>query len=165
MADQPIPALSQADLTAILTAITALNNQLSFLKPVPKDAKRKAQNMGNNAVNYVEKGVLNSQNHLGKLSRDFDEKAYQSTYALLKQSTEIRSKLQVLTTKLDSNLEAWGADLMVSTNKVYKSLQEAAKEDDALKPSVAEMGEFYKRRNRKDKPAAVQVATKASDKG
>lgn len=146
-------SLSDADATAIASAITEMKSKMPFLMTVPKSDKKRKQKMGNNAISYVNKGLVNARNQINLLPRNFNVEEFEKDGALVVQLNQIRNSLTELTAKLNDTIEVLGEELMTQANLVYNTLQREAKNDNALKSNAAEMAEFYKRRNTPDEPS------------
>lgn len=150
-------AITPAQKTNLLNGAQALIDNLPVTESIsPKDKKAKQQ-LGTGGINYVDKAITFSEIHMQHMPRNFDLVEMKKDKALFTELIEIEAKVSDALNKIRMMLSMAGIDQMADANRVYKALQDAAATNSSMKPVVAEIGEFYKKRNSKDKtpPASL----------
>lgn len=134
--------LTDADKTAVLTAMDQIKTKMPFLitTPVGQTAKR---TMGAKSVEYVNLCLEGAKNFPGKLTVDFDTEEFDKDVSLINQLWTIRIQLAALLESVDDTMNTASGEAMRSADEVYGLLKAAAKKDGTVKELVDRISQRF----------------------
>ena len=144
--------LTDADQTAVLTAITTIKNKLPFLITLTPDDRKSLPKMGNNSTAYVDKAYQFANQNSEKLGADFGMDEYTTDYSLFQQLQPIVTAISELSEAIADTELALGSDLMVRSNLAYGFMKVLSKSSGSFDELRSDMGQRFARGPRKPKP-------------
>lgn len=137
-------SLSPADITAINTALETIEQKLPFLINLTPDERRSLFKMGDKSLAFVNNSVTAAKTNPGILPANFDTEEFNRDYELAMNLSELLTRLQQLTEKVDDTLLAVGSEAMNSSLAVYDYVKTGAKTTPGLKTVAEQLKERFK---------------------
>jgi hypothetical protein len=144
-------AISDAQIAAIDTSLAALETNLPTVPSISDKEKKAKQQLGPNGVSYVNKAASMAATHFNVMPKSLELEEVNKDLKLFNQLNVVEIKVLKLLSIIQNMRQLAGIDMMEHSNSIYKALQDAAKKDASLMAAVAELGEFYAKRNTKAK--------------
>jgi len=156
--DKISAALTDADLTLILAAITTIRSKMPFIITLAVGEKA-TRVMGSKSVDYVNLGLEGAKDYPKKLTADFDLVEFTKDVTLINQLEKVRIPLTALVSSICDTINAAGSDAIRASDEVYDSLKKSAKKDGTGKDLVARMGAKYEGQKKPRKPKTPKPPT------
>lgn len=144
-------ALTPAQKTLILDGLAVVKTNIPNVPTLSASDKKAKQQLGSSGLSYVSKAMTFGETYLSVMPRNFDLVELKKDHTLYSDLLVMESKIGEIQNRIQMMRSMAGIDVIKECNRIYKALKDAAKDDLSLKPVVVELGEFYKKRNQKDK--------------
>ncbi|MEA5426244.1 MULTISPECIES: hypothetical protein [Arcicella] len=136
--------LNEADKIAAIAFLQQAKDQLPFLISTPAD-QSPSRVMGSKSVEYVLLCLEGAKSYPNKMTGDFDTEEFEKDVVLISQLRSVKLAVADLLDRIDDTMLAASADAMIASDKVYKLLKVACKEDGSMKDLVDRIAQRYKR--------------------
>ena len=148
-------SVSDADQTAVLTAIETIKNKLPFLVSLTPDQRRSLTKMGDNSTAYVDKCYQFAMANSEKLGSDFGADEFTADYELFQQFQPIVVAMRELSQAIADTELAISSDLMVRSNLAYGLMKVLGKATGAFSDMQRDIGHRFTRGPKKAKTPAT----------
>jgi hypothetical protein len=136
--------------TSVVTKITDLKNDLSFITSIPASEKRDYIGVGNSMLPFLDNAYNTAVAHPEILSAIFDKDEFLKDYQLAKNLLPIANALNELTSAVQNTLFAAQSDAMVASLEVYASVKQNENKIAGLDTVAAQMKGFFKKAKKKE---------------
>jgi len=141
--------------TSIVTKLSGLKTDLSFVISLLPSEKNEHVKVGNVMLPFLDKAYSAAQAHPEILPSVFDKDEYGKDYQLTKDLIQIYNQLGELKSAVEATLYAAGSDTMVESLEVYAFVQQYRDKIPGLDIVADELKAFFK----KSKKTATAAAT------
>lgn len=146
--------LSEADKSAIVSAIDTIRTKMPFLISLTNDERKKLRKFGPASVEFVTLSLQGAKNFGNLLRSDFNVAEFEKDVKLVEELSEIRIKLAALLEKIEDTVVAAGSDAMSSADTIYDYLKKG-QEDSSVKSLLATMGKKYQAQSKPRKSKEI----------
>lgn len=145
-------SITPAQLTAIEASVQSIKDNLPVVNAISAKEIKAKQKLGDNGLSFVNKAATYGETYFSVMAKDYNVAEVKKDKEIYAALSGIEAKLMDVLSSVQLMRTLAGIDQMSQGNSVYAALKEAAKKDASLKPIVDELGEFYKKSKKEDKP-------------
>lgn len=138
-------SIPQADIDAVMKAISTINSKLPFLISLSPDERKGLFKLGPKSANFVKDAAAAVAGFPEILPSAFDIAEYNKDTSLFEALSMMKLQIDSLAEKLDDTYLAVGAEAMSESLQVYAYVQTAAKGIPGLKTVAETMQERFRR--------------------
>jgi len=155
MKDNKVSAtLTPADLTAVMDAITTINQKLPFLISLSPDDRRALSKYGDRSRAFVQKSLELAELHPDFLPRNFSVEEMRKDVVLYDQLARVLQALSVLNEKIGDTHQQAGSEAYSSALTIYNSAKNAGADLGGLNATLEDLGKRFQRKNGKTEVGA-----------
>lgn len=149
--------VSSADLQAVKTAITTIQQKLPFLINLTAEERKGIYKAGPNSLSFVQNALQAAQNNPDIFPKSFSVTEFASDVNLFTVLTELNTLLAQLASSVDDTRMAVGGEAMKEATQTYNYVKAAAESTPGLKPVADQLGERFSKSS-PAQPAATVAA-------
>ena len=143
MPNDPIPEITDANLTAILAAIETIRQNLPPLKSLSGDDSKHIYHLGTNSISYVQSAEACADSRPDILAANFDNDAFGKRFDLTQQFQKVSDAVDALLSDINGTNDTEGGKVMADAGEVYDAAKRALKKDPSLQTQVDRMAERF----------------------
>ena len=136
--------------TKALACIADLKALMPFLVIANKNDRTNRQNMGQSGIAYGKTALKIAKANPETMKVSFKVSEFEKDVNLFEAVSTIEAGMMSLCQSLNDTKVLIGQEIMDQSNETYDEIKSAARRDNKYKPAALELGDYYKRRNKKD---------------
>ncbi|NDJ18822.1 hypothetical protein [Myxacorys almedinensis] len=148
--------LNDADQAAVMDAITTIKEKLPFLLSLTVDQRKALPKMGDKNQPFAHKALEVASQNSDFLPRSFDLEEMRRDVELLAELYPIMVAMTQLQSMIDDTYLKVGSEAYSSALQVY-TYAKASGQGSGLEPLVAELGQRFARRTKREKSQPTTV--------
>jgi hypothetical protein len=133
-----------------LACIADLKGLMPFLVVANKNDRTNRQNMGQSGLSYGKTALKIAKANPETMKVSFDVVEFEKDVNLFEAVSTIEAGMMSLCQSLNDTKVLIGQEIMDQSNETYDEIKSAARRDNKYKPAAVELGDYYRRRNKKD---------------
>jgi hypothetical protein len=145
--------LPQADVDAVMAAITTMKQKLPFITDLTADERKMMPKLGDKSRAFVEKALELATQNQGFLPRDFDVEEMRKDVTLFKSMYAIQQALTKMSEQVNDTVTAAGSEAYVAALLVYNYARSSGIGTAGLDAVVDELGARFARKSKTKTPA------------
>ncbi len=148
--------LSDEDLAAVMTAIATIKEKLPFLLSLTIEERKALPKMGDKNQPFAHKALEIATQNPNFLPRSFDLDEMRRDVELFEEMYPIIMAITQLQSMIDDTYLTVGSEAYTSALQVY-NYAKASGQGSGLEPIVAELGQRFARKPKREKPQPTTV--------